>query len=117
MHLNFSPIKNKIREDIERYLNNIIPGIHHVLSLYSSRLYGENYLDLLIEEPEKLRDILVSVTGSLITAKIIARILLTPLANMATNKSAEELAELLINNPVDLHRILQEIISLRSSNK
>ncbi|MEM4789050.1 MAG: hypothetical protein QXM55_03315 [Ignisphaera sp.] len=112
MELNIQPIKNKIREYIERYLNNIIPGIHYILSIYSFRLYGKNYIDLLIEETEKLKDVLISATGSQITAKIIARIILTPLANIATNRSPEELADLLINNPTELHKIIQEIISL-----
>lgn len=108
-----SSIKNKIREDIEGYLNRITPGIHHILGMYSYRLYGKDYIDLLIEEPEKLRDVLIFITGSQITAKIVARILLTPLTNIVDNKSSEELAEIIISNPVELRKMLQEVLSSR----
>ncbi|MEZ0393689.1 MAG: hypothetical protein ABWK00_01385 [Desulfurococcaceae archaeon] len=99
--------RGRIREALRSHARNVVPGLLQALDVYCARARGRSCIDLLFDDPEGLREVLLRVFGSSASAELVAALLLRPLALEGNvGRSAEELAKLLVENPKELAEIL-----------
>lgn len=102
--------RDKINKYIRSYVEGALPEFIYSLNMYLRKFSDNNdCIDLLLNEPWTLRDVLVRLSGSVTAVKVLSRVLLYPIKLEAkTNRALEELVNLFIDNPSELYKIIQE---------
>lgn len=109
--------RNSIYNIIKNYAEDRLPGFIQALNMYCRKFSGDNdFINLLLSEPWTLRDLLVRLLGSVTAVKLLSRVFLySIISRTRINKTLDELEDLFINNPGELHKIIQENVSLSAS--
>lgn len=102
--------EKKLIEEIKNHVNSFAPGLFYMLDLLCRRLSGGSCFELLLDNPEAFRNLMIEIYNSSSAVETIAKVFLQPIAKISPNKSVDELIELFLNNPRELRRILQEIL-------
>jgi len=107
--------RSKLVSIVKRYMDSKAPGYFTSLDIFCRKFSGKSCIDLLIDEPDKLRDVLVNKLGNDIytTYFIIKYLFLRPiLIELDRLDVEEELATLFIQNPEKFREKLKQILNL-----
>ncbi|MCC6046549.1 MAG: hypothetical protein LM572_07170 [Ignisphaera sp.] len=98
---------------IKRFMQSRVPGYFEVLEAQCRKMFGKGCVDLLLDEPDKLRAVLMNKYGGDVTSTYFAvkHLFLRPLL-MEVNKLdvEEELATCLLNNPQKFKEKLKQVL-------
>jgi len=97
-------------EEIKNHVNSFAPGLFYMFDLFCRRLSGNSCLELLLDNPEALRNLMIEIYNSSSAVETIAKAFLQPITKISSSTSVERLIELFMNNPMELRRVLREIL-------
>jgi len=99
------------REEVVRVrLRKSMPGIYEFLETQCRRVLAKDCVEILFEDPAVLRNIIVERYSVPLVAKRVAERFLAPVGEaLGLDITPKKLAELLIENPEELKRLLSEV--------
>ncbi len=100
----------RIKREIGDYVSRASPGLLNILELYCRGDSGLDCVTLLLEEPGKLKDIIMRIYVSPETVRFVARLFLNPLAEVC-GLGIEELIRLFMERPTKLREVLQQALT------
>jgi len=99
---------------VKRFMQSRVPGYFEVVEAHCRRLFGRSCVDLLLDEPDKLREVLMRKYANDVNPVYFAikYLFLRPIL-IEVNKLdiEEELATTLLNNPQQFKERLRQVIS------
>lgn len=98
---------DRIRQAVRNHVKNNAPGLYHTLDLLCIKLSGKDCIHLLLENPALFKETIVKIYDSPASLKVVLRIYMYPLTmELNTNKSIDEIIDLLINNPREFAELI-----------
>jgi hypothetical protein len=100
---------------VRRFMESRVPGYFEVVDMHCRKMFGRGCIDLFIEEPEKLREVLMNKYSNDVHPVYFAikYLFLRPIL-LELNKLdvEEELATLFLQNPQKFRERLRQILAL-----
>ena len=107
--------RSRIFSIVKKYILFKVPGYFECIDLFCRKLFGKSCVDLLIDEPEKFREVLVNMySGDTNSAYFIVKHLFLRPILIELNKldTEEELATLLLQNTQRFRERLKQILEI-----
>lgn len=98
---------------IRRSMQSKIPGFYEIMEINCRRLYGKSCTDLFLDEPGKLRDVLLSrYSNDMSSVYFVVKYLFLRPILVERNRLdlEEELATSFLNDPDKFKRVLASIL-------
>jgi hypothetical protein len=107
--------RSRLASIVKRYMDSKAPGYFNSLDISCRKFSSKSCIDLLIDEPDRLRDVLANKLGNNIYTAyfIIKHLFLRPiLIKLDRLDVEEELATLFIQNPEKFREKLKQILNI-----
>ncbi len=107
---------NRVINIIREYANKISPGLYATLELICKNASGKDCVELFLENPNRLRDILLKHGDPYLVRFIVKHILLKPiLLSIGLEELENKLYDLFANNPLEFKSKIKELLQHEGS--